>query len=71
MDLVKLNQRKLLLILRIAKKCFKNNGFYYDNQEVKLADIKFNEFYIAFLIDKNFNGIIDEGELTKITIKIK
>ena len=50
---------------------FEINGFYLDNKDVKMADIKFNEFYIAFLIDKNFNGIIDEGELNKISIKIK
>lgn len=55
----------------LVKLEFEIYGLYYDNQEVQMTDTELNEFYLAFLIDKNLNGIIDKGELNEITIKIK
>lgn len=56
---------------KLLKLEFDINSLYYDNTEVKMSDTKLDEFYIAFLIDRNLNGTIDKGELTKLTIKIK
>ena len=55
----------------LVKLEFEINVLYCDNQEVKVTDTELNEFYLAFLIDKNLNGIIDKGEINKISIKIK
>jgi hypothetical protein len=49
---------------------FEINALYYNNKEVKMTDTELTEFYIAFLIDKNLNEIIDKGELNKLIIKI-
>jgi len=56
---------------KLLKLEFEINSLYYDNTEVRMSDTKLDEFYIAFLIDRNLNGIIDKGELNKLTIKIK
>jgi len=56
---------------KLMKLEFEINSLYYDSKEVKMTETDLNEFYIAFLIDKNLNGIIDKGELNKLTIKIK
>ena len=50
---------------------FEINALYYDHKDLKMSETKLKEFYIAFLIDKNLNGIIDEGELNKLTVKLK
>jgi len=50
---------------------FEINALYYDSKEVNMAETELKEFYLAFLIDKNLNGTIDNGELNKLTIKIK
>lgn len=50
---------------------FEINSLYYENKEVEMTETELKEFYIAFLIDKNLNGIIDKGELNKLTIKLK
>ena len=50
---------------------FEINALYYDNTEVKMTDTKLKEFYMAFLIDRNLNGIIDNGELHKLTVRMK
>lgn len=50
---------------------FEISSLYYDNTAVKMTNTRLQEFYIACLIDRNLNGTIDEGELTKLTIKIK
>ena len=50
---------------------FEINSLYYDNKEVKMENTELKEFYIAFFIDRNLNGTIDKGELSKLTIKIK
>lgn len=50
---------------------FEINALYYNSKHVKMTKIELKEFYIAFLINKNLNGKIDEGELIKLTIKIK
>lgn len=50
---------------------FEINALYYNSKDVKMTKIELKEFYIAFLINKNLNGKIDEGELIKLTIKIK
>ncbi len=49
---------------------FEIASLYYDEKKVKIKDTKLTEFYIAFLIDANLNGMIDEGELHKLNIKI-
>lgn len=50
---------------------FEINVLYYNNKSVKMTETDLKQFYIAVLIDKNLNEIIDEGELNKLTIKIK
>ena len=49
---------------------FEINALYYNNKEVKMKNTNLNEFYLAFYIDKNLNGIIDIDELNKITVKL-
>lgn len=56
---------------KLLKLEFSISSLYYDDTDVKMSDTKLEEFYIAFLIDRNLNGTIDKGELTKLTIKIK
>jgi len=56
---------------KLLKLEFEINSLYYNNKEVKMENTELNKFYIAFLIDRNLNGIIDKGELNKLTIKIK
>ncbi|MCC5920805.1 MAG: hypothetical protein LAT68_06680 [Cyclobacteriaceae bacterium] len=55
----------------LARLEFEIKSIYHENVEVKMANTTLNEFYLVFLIDKNLNGIIEEGEMNKITIKIK
>ncbi|WP_108868646.1 hypothetical protein [Aquimarina aquimarini] len=50
---------------------FEIDGVYYNGKEEKMATTDLGEFYLAILIDRNLNGIIDKGELKKITIRIK
>lgn len=50
---------------------FEISTLYYDSKKVNMTKTELKEFYLAFLIDKNLNGIIDNGELNKLTIKIK
>jgi len=50
---------------------FEIKALYYDSKEVTMAETELEEFYLAFFIDKNLNGTIDNGELNKLTIKIK
>jgi hypothetical protein len=50
---------------------FEITSLYYDSKKIKMKNTKLNEFYIAFLIDANLNGMVDEGELHKVTIKVK
>lgn len=54
-----------------AKLEFEVTGLHYDSKEVKMKNTDINEFYLALLIDKNLNGQIDDGELRKLTIKVK
>ncbi|MBL3658801.1 hypothetical protein [Fulvivirga sediminis] len=55
----------------LVKLEFEINSLYYDGKKVSMTETDLSEFYIAFLIDKNLNGIIDQGELNKLTIKLK
>lgn len=41
----------------------------YNNNIVKVSESKLPYFYVAVLIDKNLNDIIDEGELYKFIIE--
>lgn len=50
---------------------FKINGFFMNKKEIKMTDTEIEEFYLAILIDRNLNDTIEEGELTKLTIRIK
>lgn len=50
---------------------FEINALYYNKESFKMTETDLKEFYIAILIDKNLNENIDEGELNKLTIKIK
>ncbi|WP_375580246.1 hypothetical protein ABWH96_04200 [Marivirga tractuosa] len=55
----------------ILKLEFEINQLFYDGNQIKMKDTDLDEFYIAVLIDRNLNGVIDEGELNKLTIKLK
>ena len=46
-------------------------ALYYNDTDYKMSDPQLKAFYIAFLIDRNLNGIIDKGELKKLTLKFK
>lgn len=50
---------------------FEISSLYYDKMEYEMPETNLREFYIAFLIDRNLNGTIEKGELTKLTIKMK
>lgn len=53
-------------ILRLA---FPIEKFMINKAYFKISDLKLKEFYLAIFIDNNLNAIIDNGELTKLTIK--
>jgi hypothetical protein len=55
----------------VLKLEFEVNSLFYNGKKVKMKAAKLKEFYIAFLIDGNLNGVIDDGELHKVTIKLK
>ncbi|SMG23690.1 hypothetical protein SAMN05661096_01415 [Marivirga sericea] len=55
----------------ILKLEFEINQLYYEGKQIKLKDTDLDKFYIAVLIDRNLNGVIDEGELNKLTILVK
>ena len=55
-------------ILRLE---YQVNSVYYDGRTESINEIELSIFYLAFLIDKNLDGVIDNGELNKLTIKIK
>ena len=46
-------------------------SLYYHKKEVPMQETNLSKFYLAILIDRNLNGIIDDNELTKLTVKIK
>lgn len=49
---------------------FEVNAFSYnDKDEIKIPDTELKEFYLAILIDRNLNGVIDENELRKLTFR--
>ena len=50
---------------------FEINGIRKDKKDVSMKETEFSKFYLAILIDRNLNGIIDENELTKLIINIK
>jgi hypothetical protein len=50
---------------------FEINSLYLDSKQIKMTETELKEFYLAFLIDKNLDGVIDKGELIKLTIRIK
>ena len=50
---------------------FKIAGFFLDQKAVSIADTHIDQFYLAILNDRNDNGIINKGELTKLTINLK
>ncbi|MCH8330628.1 MAG: hypothetical protein IH946_04495 [Bacteroidetes bacterium] len=50
---------------------FPISSFHVDGNDVSMNDLPLSEFYLAILIDKNLNGIIESGELTKLTLKFK
>lgn len=56
---------------KILKLEFGIDKLQYNDREVKLSDTDLEEFYLAIFIDRNLNGIIDDGELHKLTIKLK
>lgn len=45
--------------------------FYENGTKIPISESKLNEFYLAILIDRNLNGIIDDGELRKVTVILK
>jgi hypothetical protein len=50
---------------------FEINRLYVNNKDISLKETELSAFYLAILIDENLNGIIDKGELTKLTVEIK
>ncbi len=50
---------------------FDVRALYYDDTDYKMSDPQIKALYIAFLIDRNLNGTIDEGELKKLTLRLK
>ncbi len=50
---------------------FPINQFFIDKKRQAIKSVPFSEFFIILFIDKNLNEIIDEGELTKLTIAFK
>ncbi|MBB4119969.1 hypothetical protein GGR32_002281 [Mesonia hippocampi] len=68
------NNRRLNLLDdtgELPKFEFEINALHYNHTRVNISDSNINKLYIAFLIDKNLNGIIDKGELHKLIIKLK
>ena len=50
---------------------FEIKGIISNKKKIEMSETQLSEFYLSILIDRNLNGIIDENELTKLTIKIK
>ncbi len=50
---------------------FEIKALYYNRNQVQIPETNLNQFYLAFLIDKNLDGIIDKSELYKLTIKLQ
>lgn len=50
---------------------FEINKLYYNDEELNLRDVELAEFYLAILIDRNLNGVIDKNELKKLIVKIE
>ena len=50
---------------------FEVNTLQYKGKQVHMSETDLTEFYLVILIDRNLNGYIDEGELTKLKVKIK
>lgn len=50
---------------------FNVNAFFYQGDKASIAESKINTFYLAVIYDENLNGIIDEGELYKITVDLQ
>ena len=49
---------------------FEIKNLIYNDQEEKLSETSLLFFYLAILIDHNANGIVDSGELTKISVQL-
>ena len=45
--------------------------FYHQRNQSYMTDTDLDEFYLAIFFDRNLNEIIDEGELRKLTVKIR
>lgn len=50
---------------------FEINGLKIEDKEVAMNETSISKLYFVILIDRNLNGIIDENELTKMTVNIK
>ena len=50
---------------------FEINGISIDRKNMSMKNTGISKFYLAILIDRNLNGIIDRNELTKLTVNIK
>ncbi|WP_400079014.1 hypothetical protein [Winogradskyella sp. R77965] len=49
---------------------FEINRLYYNNASVSMKDTQLSTFYLAILIDRNLNGVIENNELTKMIIQL-
>ncbi|QDO94907.1 hypothetical protein FNB79_13330 [Formosa sediminum] len=49
---------------------FEINSLVYDDKTMSMENTDLSQFYLAVFIDKNLNGIIDKGELNKLTINM-
>ncbi len=65
-QLIEQSGENLKLELRV------DHFFYSENEsEVTVADSNIDQFYLVMIIDRDLDGIIDEGELNKLTIQFK
>ena len=64
--LKKIDEKDDLLTLE-----FEINRLFQNGEDEKMSDTELNEFYLAILIDRNLNNVVDEGELKRVTVRIK
>lgn len=50
---------------------FEVSSLQIEENTTRMSDTNLKQFYIALIIDRNNNNQIDQGELTKLTVKIR
>jgi hypothetical protein len=46
-------------------------GFFADDTDSNIEDLKYKQLYFIFLFDRNLNDKIDEGELKKVVVAFR